>query len=147
MDDGILTDGLGRRVDFRNTIIIMTSNIGARDIKNTGKGIGFSQSEQGYNYKVMKNMVEDALKRVFNPEFLNRVDDVIVFHALEARHIFQIIDLMASDLFGRVEELGISIDMQASAKDFLVRKGFDAKFGARPPVSYTHLTLPTILLV
>ncbi len=132
LDDGILTDGLGRRVDFRNTIIIMTSNIGARDIKNIGKGIGFSQSEQGYNYKVMKNMVEDALKRVFNPEFLNRVDDVIVFHALEERHIFQIIDLMASDLFGRVEELGISIDMQASAKDFLVRKGFDAKFGARP---------------
>jgi ATP-dependent Clp protease ATP-binding subunit ClpC len=83
LDDGILTDGLGRRVDFRNTIIIMTSNIGARDIRNLGKGMGFSQVDEVFNYQTMKSTVEDALKRVFNPEFLNRIDDVIVFHPLE----------------------------------------------------------------
>jgi ATP-dependent Clp protease ATP-binding subunit ClpC len=132
LDDGILTDGLGRRVDFRNTIIIMTSNIGARDIKNLGKGIGFAQSETVFNYQTMKNTVEDALKRVFNPEFLNRIDDVIVFHPLEKSHIFEIIDLMASELFIRAESIGIEVEMTKSAKDFLVEKGYDAKFGARP---------------
>ena len=132
LDDGILTDGLGRRVDFRNTIIIMTSNIGARDIKNLGKGIGFAQTEEVFNYQAMKSTVEDALKRVFNPEFLNRVDDVIVFHSLEKTHIFEIIDLMASELFHRAESIGIEVDMTKSAKDFLVEKGYDAKFGARP---------------
>ncbi len=132
LDDGILTDGLGRRVDFRNTIIIMTSNIGARDIKNLGKGIGFAQTEEVYNYQTMKNTVEDALKRVFNPEFLNRVDDVIVFHPLEKHHIFEIIDLMASELLTRAGSIGLEVDLSKSAKDFLVEKGYDAKFGARP---------------
>ena len=132
LDDGILTDGLGRRVDFRNTIIIMTSNIGARDIKNLGKGIGFSQSETTFNYQTMKSTVEDALKRVFNPEFLNRIDDVIVFHPLEKSHIYEIIDIMASELLTRAEGIGIEVDLSRSAKDFLVEKGYDAKFGARP---------------
>ena len=132
LDDGILTDGLGRRVDFRNTIIIMTSNIGARDIKNLGKGIGFSQSEQEFNYQSLKSTVEDALKRVFNPEFLNRIDDVIVFHPLEKQHVFRIIDVMAADLFKRVNDLGIELEMTKAAKEFLVEKGYDAQFGARP---------------
>ena len=132
LDDGILTDGLGRRVDFRNTIIIMTSNIGARDIKNLGKGIGFSQTEEVFNYQTMKSTVEDALKRVFNPEFLNRIDDVIVFHPLEKKHIYEIIDIMASELLLRAEGIGIDVDLTRSAKDFLVEKGYDAKFGARP---------------
>ncbi len=132
LDDGILTDGLGRRVDFRNTIIIMTSNIGARDLKNLGKGIGFTQTEAEFNYQTLKSTVEDALKRVFNPEFLNRIDDVIVFHPLEKKHIYQIIDIMAADLFKRAHDLGITVDLQQSAKDFLVEKGYDAKFGARP---------------
>ncbi|MXW65045.1 MAG: ATP-dependent Clp protease ATP-binding subunit [Bacteroidetes bacterium SB0662_bin_6] len=132
LDDGVLTDGLGRRVDFRNTIIIMTSNIGARDIKNIGKGIGFSQSEETFNYRTLKSTVEDALKRVFNPEFLNRVDDVIVFRSLEKAHIFRIIDIMADELLDRVRELGIKVDITKSAKEFLVLKGFDVKFGARP---------------
>ncbi|MEM1043706.1 MAG: ATP-dependent Clp protease ATP-binding subunit [Bacteroidota bacterium] len=132
LDDGILTDGLGRRVDFRNTIIIMTSNIGARDIKSMGKGIGFSQSSDTFDYKRMKSTVEDALKRVFNPEFLNRIDDVIVFHPLEKKHIFEIIDIMQKDLFARVEELGIKIKMDKKAKTFLVEKGYDPQFGARP---------------
>ena len=132
LDDGILTDGLGRRVDFRNTIIIMTSNIGARDIKNLGKGIGFSTSTDVFDYAKMKSMVEDALKRVFNPEFLNRIDDVIVFHPLEKKHIFEIIDIMQKDLFRRVEDLGITIEMEPPAKEFLVEKGYDPQFGARP---------------
>jgi ATP-dependent Clp protease ATP-binding subunit ClpC len=132
LDDGLLTDGLGRRVDFRNTIIIMTSNIGARDIKNLGKGIGFSQTEQDFNYQTMKSTVEDALKRVFNPEFLNRIDDVIVFHPLEKKHIHDIIELMAAELFGRALDVGISVELDESAKAFLVDKGYDPKFGARP---------------
>ncbi|MEM1096326.1 MAG: ATP-dependent Clp protease ATP-binding subunit [Bacteroidota bacterium] len=132
LDDGILTDGLGRRVDFRNTIIIMTSNIGARDIKNLGKGLGFSQGDVTFNYQNMKSTVEDALKRVFNPEFLNRIDDVIVFHPLEKAHIHKIIDIMAVELFKRTEGLGIDVTLEQSAKDFLVEKGYDPKFGARP---------------
>jgi ATP-dependent Clp protease ATP-binding subunit ClpC len=132
LDDGILTDGLGRRVDFRNTIIIMTSNIGARDIKNLGKGMGFAQSNVEMNYQTMKSTVEDALKRVFNPEFLNRIDDVIVFHPLEKSHIHEIIDIMGEELFKRTEDLGISVELLPEAKEFLVDRGYDAKFGARP---------------
>ncbi|MEM8558378.1 MAG: ATP-dependent Clp protease ATP-binding subunit [Bacteroidota bacterium] len=133
LDDGILTDGLGRRVDFRNTIIIMTSNIGARDIKNLGKGIGFStDSASDFDYTRMKSTVEDALKRVFNPEFLNRIDDVIVFHPLEKSHILEIIEIMQKDLFARIHELGIEIEVTDAAKAFLVEKGYDPQFGARP---------------
>lgn len=132
LDDGLLTDGLGRKVDFRNTIIIMTSNIGARDIKNLGKGIGFAQGDQEFNYQTLKSTVEDALKRVFNPEFLNRIDDVIVFHPLEKKHIHEIIDLMAAELFGRALEVGVTVQLEESAKKFLVDKGYDAKYGARP---------------
>ncbi|MFT5144824.1 MAG: ATP-dependent Clp protease ATP-binding subunit ClpC, partial [Thalassolituus oleivorans] len=134
LDDGQLTDGLGRKVDFRNAIIIMTSNIGARDIKNLGKGIGFEQGVESIekDYKALKSTVEDALKRVFNPEFLNRIDDVIVFHPLEKKHIHEIIHLMASDLFRRAAELGITVKLSDEAKNFLVEKGYDPKFGARP---------------
>ena len=132
LDDGILTDGLGRRVDFRNTIIIMTSNIGARDIKNLGKGMGFTASDVTFNYTTMKSTVEDALKRVFNPEFLNRIDDVIVFHPLEKEHIFEIIGIMVADLLKRASDLGISVDLTDSAKGFLSEKGYDPQFGARP---------------
>lgn len=134
LDDGLLTDGLGRRVDFRNTIIIMTSNIGTQEIKSLGKGFGFSQqdAEEVLNYQTMKSTVEDALKNVFNPEFLNRIDDVIVFHALEKQHIFEIIDIMSEDLFKRAEDLGIDVVFDQSAKEFLVDKGYDPKYGARP---------------
>ncbi len=134
LDDGILTDGLGRRVDFRNTIIIMTSNIGARDIKNLGKGLGFAASNEvvTHDYKKMKSTVEDALKRVFNPEFLNRIDDVIVFQPLEKSHIFEIIDLLMAELLVRTSDLGISVELDHDAKTFLSDKGYDPQFGARP---------------
>ena len=132
LDDGVLTDGSGRRIDFRNTVIIMTSNIGARGIQNASSGLGFSQSAEAFDYKAMKTTVETALKNVFNPEFLNRVDDVIVFHSLEKSHIYQIVDLLSEDLLTRANVLGIEIDLEDSAKTFLVDQGYDAKFGARP---------------
>ncbi len=133
LDDGILTDGLGREVDFRNTILIMTSNIGTEDIKSFGQGIGFSQAEGGdMDYTSMKSTVEDALKNVFNPEFLNRIDDVIVFHPLDKENIFDIIDIMSEDLFDRAEELGLELEFDEDAKEFLTDKGFDPKYGARP---------------
>src|SRR6056297_3475188 len=132
-DDGILTDGLGRQVDFRNTILIMTSNIGTQDIKSFGKGIGFSQAEgDDMDYTSMKSTVQDALKNVFNPEFLNRIDDVIVFHPLDKQNIFEIIDIMSEDLFERAEELGLELEFDEDAKEFLTDKGFDPKYGARP---------------
>ncbi|MEX2574768.1 MAG: ATP-dependent Clp protease ATP-binding subunit [Balneolaceae bacterium] len=132
LDDGILTDSLGRKVDFRNTIIIMTSNIGARDIRNLGKGIGFDTGGNTFDYAQMKSTIQDALKKVFNPEFLNRIDDVITFRPLEQEDIFRIIDILGEDLFNRINELGYQLDITKGAKDFISEKGFDQKFGARP---------------
>jgi ATP-dependent Clp protease ATP-binding subunit ClpC len=132
LDDGILTDSLGRKVDFRNTIIIMTSNIGARDIRNMGKGIGFSSSAESFDYAQMKSTIQDALKKVFNPEFLNRIDDVLTFRPLEKKDIFQIIDILAEELFTRIKALGYELELTKGAKDFISDKGFDPKFGARP---------------
>ncbi len=132
LDDGILTDSLGRKVDFRNTIIIMTSNIGARDIRNMGKGIGFSAGDGDFDYAQMKSTIQDALKKVFNPEFLNRIDDVLTFHPLEKEHIFKIIDIIGDELFSRIKDLGYEIEMTKGAKDFISDKGFDQKYGARP---------------
>src|SRR6056297_1751096 len=132
LDDGILTDSLGRKVDFRNTIIIMTSNIGARDIRNMGKGIGFSSSDDAFDYAQMKSTIQDALKKVFNPEFLNRIDDVLTFKPLEREDIFKIIDILAEDLFKRIKDLGYDLELTKGAKDFITDQGFDQKYGARP---------------
>jgi ATP-dependent Clp protease ATP-binding subunit ClpC len=132
LDDGILTDSLGRKVDFRNTIIIMTSNIGARDIRNMGKGIGFSSSDDAFDYAKMKSTIQDALKKVFNPEFLNRIDDVLTFKPLEREDVYKIIDILAEDLFDRIKELGYELELTRGAKDFITDQGFDQKYGARP---------------
>jgi ATP-dependent Clp protease ATP-binding subunit ClpC len=133
LDDGILTDGLGRRVDFRNTIIIMTSNIGVRDLKDFGSGIGFSTASKRENEEEnMKSTIQNALKRVFSPEFLNRLDDVIVFNSLQREHIHQIIDITLTKLFDRIIQLGYTIELTEKAKDFLAEKGYDQQFGARP---------------
>ncbi|MEX0648202.1 MAG: AAA family ATPase, partial [Balneolaceae bacterium] len=132
LDDGILTDSLGRKIDFRNTIIIMTSNIGARDIRNMGKGIGFDSGDDAFDYAKMKSTIQDALKKVFNPEFLNRIDDVLTFHPLEKEHIFKIIDLLSDELFSRIRNLGYELEVTKGAKDFISDKGFDPKYGARP---------------
>lgn len=133
LDDGILTDGLGRRVDFRNTIIIMTSNIGVRDLKDFGAGIGFAtKSKQDSEEEVMKSTIQNALKRAFSPEFLNRLDDVIVFNSLQREHIHKIIDITLGKLFARITALGYNVELTDKAKDFLGEKGYDHQFGARP---------------
>jgi len=133
LDDGILTDGLGRRVDFRNTIIIMTSNIGVRDLKDFGSGIGFaSKAKQQNDEENMKSTIQSALKRAFSPEFLNRLDDVIVFNSLKREDIHKIIDLSLGKLFSRILALGYTVELTEKAKDFLAEKGYDQQFGARP---------------
>ncbi|GAB3762435.1 ATP-dependent Clp protease ATP-binding subunit [Spirosoma pomorum] len=132
LDDGILTDGLGRRVDFRNTIIIMTSNIGVRDLKDFGAGIGFATRKSESQDEIMKNTIQSALRKAFSPEFLNRLDDVIVFNSLQREDIHKIIDLMLGKLLGRVTSLGYTVDLTEKAKDFLSEKGYDQQYGARP---------------
>ncbi len=133
LDDGTLTDGLGRRVDFRNTIIIMTSNIGVRDLKDFGAGIGFAtQSKQQNMDEVMRSTIQSALKKTFSPEFLNRLDDVIVFNSLDRKHIHKIIELTLKILFNRITDLGYQVKLTGKAKDFLAEKGYDPQFGARP---------------
>lgn len=133
LDDGILTDGLGRRVDFRNTIIIMTSNIGVRDLKDFGAGIGFSTKRSAESQdELMKSTIQSALRKAFSPEFLNRLDDVIVFNSLQREDIHKIIDLMLGKLLGRVINLGYRVELTDKAKDFLAEKGYDQQYGARP---------------
>ncbi len=133
LDDGILTDGLGRRVDFRNTVIIMTSNIGVRDLKDFGSGIGFASKAKEENMdEVMKSTIQNALKKTFSPEFLNRLDDVVVFNALKKEHIHKIIDISLEKLFSRITDLGFKIELTDKAKDFLSEKGYDQQYGARP---------------
>lgn len=133
LDDGYLTDSLGRKIDFKNTIIIMTSNIGARQLKDFGQGVGFgtaakiSQADDN-----SKSIIENALKKAFAPEFLNRIDDVIVFNALEKHDIDLIIEIELEKLYARVKELGYNLNLSDSAKAFIADKGFDKQFGARP---------------
>ncbi|MCW9094933.1 MAG: ATP-dependent Clp protease ATP-binding subunit, partial [Ignavibacteriaceae bacterium] len=131
LDDGILTDSLGRKVDFRNTIIIMTSNIGTRDIKDISS-FGFGEANEKGHYDKMKNTVEDAMKKLFNPEFLNRIDDTIVFRNLTKEDIMEIISIEIKDLYKNLEESKMDLILDQTAKEFLVEKGFDEKFGARP---------------
>ncbi len=133
LDEGQLTDSLGRKVDFRNTIVIMTSNIGARQLKDFGQGVGFTTSaKESQADSHSRGVIENALKRAFAPEFLNRVDDVIVFNTLGKEQIFQIIDIELRSLFNRIEGLGFRIELTPEAKEFIAEKGFDSNFGARP---------------
>jgi len=131
LDDGILTDSLGRKVDFRNTIIIMTSNIGTRDIKELSS-FGFADAKPKDHYDKMKDTVEDAMKKLFNPEFLNRIDDTIVFRNLDKEDIMQIINIEIKSLYKNLEENKMDLILDTSAKEFLVNKGYDEKYGARP---------------
>ena len=131
LDDGILTDSLGRRVDFKNTILIMTSNIGTRDLKRAG-GMGFGTGSAKDEYGSMKSTIEEALKRVFNPEFLNRIDDTIVFHSLEKHHIMDIVLIQMKEVMKRISAMGITVELTKQAREFLADKGFDPAFGARP---------------
>jgi ATP-dependent Clp protease ATP-binding subunit ClpC len=133
LDDGQLTDSLGRKIDFKNTIIIMTSNIGARQLKDFGQGVGFgTQTRQESVEESNKGVVENALKKAFAPEFLNRIDDVVMFNSLGKEDIHKIIDIELNGLFGRVNNLGYTIKITDAAKDFIVDKGYDVQYGARP---------------
>jgi ATP-dependent Clp protease ATP-binding subunit ClpC len=133
LDDGQLTDGLGRKVDFKNTMIIMTSNIGVRQLKDFGDGVGFATASRMQNSEENnKAIIEKALKRTFSPEFLNRIDDVMIFNSLTKEHIFSIIDILMKGVMKRLANLGFSLNLSAEAKDFIAEKGYDSQFGARP---------------
>src|SRR5476651_1986959 len=133
LDDGQLTDGLGRKVDFKNTMIIMNSNIGVRQLKDFGDGVGFATAARAMNSdENNKQVIEKALKRTFSPEFLNRVDDVVVFNSLTKENIFNIIDILMKGVAKRLQNLGFSLELTLEAKEFIADKGYDVQFGARP---------------
>jgi ATP-dependent Clp protease ATP-binding subunit ClpC len=133
LDDGHMTDGLGRRIDFKNTILIMTSNIGARQLQDFGSGVGFgTKAKEEAKDENSKAVIQNALRKAFSPEFLNRVDDMIMFRSLERQDIHKIIDLELDKLFKRIHDLGYLLELTEKAKDFIVERGYDEKFGARP---------------
>jgi len=133
LDDGQLTDGLGRKINFKNTMIIMTSNIGARQLKDFGDGVGFATATRTANAEENnKAVIEKALKRTFSPEFLNRIDDVIIFNSLTKENIFEIIDILMKTVLVRMNALGFSLELSVEAKEFIADKGYDSQFGARP---------------
>jgi ATP-dependent Clp protease ATP-binding subunit ClpC len=133
LDDGQLTDGLGRKVDFKNTLIIMTSNIGVRQLKDFGEGVGFATATRMQNAdENNKAVIEKALKRTFSPEFLNRIDDVVIFNSLTKEHIFEIIDILMKGVTKRLNNMGFKLEITTEAKEFIADKGYDVQFGARP---------------
>ncbi len=133
LDDGHMTDGLGRKIDFKNTILIMTSNIGARQLADFGSGVGFgTKAKEEARDENAQIVVQNALRKAFSPEFLNRVDDMIMFNSLKREDIHKIIDLELAKLYFRLNNLGYQIELTEKAKDFIVDKGYDEKFGARP---------------
>jgi ATP-dependent Clp protease ATP-binding subunit ClpC len=133
LDDGQLTDGLGRKVDFKNTLIIMTSNIGVRQLKDFGSGVGFTTAaKMEHEDEANKAVIEKALKKTFSPEFLNRIDDVVIFNSLSKDNIFSIIDILMKGVMKRLTSLGFSLELTEGAKTFLADKGYDVQFGARP---------------
>ena len=133
LDDGHMTDSLGRNISFKNTIIIMTSNIGARELNDFGQGIGFNTASRKQNSdNHNKSVIQKALKRAFSPEFLNRIDDIIIFNNLTKEDINKIIDIEINNLLERIKKLGYQVKISKGAKDFIADKGFDSKFGARP---------------
>ncbi|HEX6133940.1 MAG TPA: AAA family ATPase, partial [Longimicrobiales bacterium] len=131
LDEGHLTDNYGRQIDFKNTVIIMTSNLGARDI-GKGAGLGFHQQDATTAYDSMRDRVKDEIERAFNPEFLNRVDDIIVFHPLDREQIAQIVHIMLKEVYDRLAEENLKLTLTEAALAFLVDRGYDEKFGARP---------------
>jgi len=133
LDDGVLTDSYGRKVDFKNTIIIMTSNIGSRQLKDFGQGVGYStQAKKSSRASHTKGVIESALKRTFAPEFINRIDDIVIFDSLDREAIHKIIDIELKSLYGRINDLGYKIKVNAKAKDYIIENGWDEQFGARP---------------
>ncbi len=133
LDEGFITDSLGRKIDFRNTVIIMTSNIGARQLKDFGQGVGFGTSAKlSQADEHAKAVIEKALKKTFAPEFLNRIDDIIIFNPLEKEDIHKIIDIELSKVYKRLKDMGYDFSMTEAAKDYIAEKGYDKQYGARP---------------
>ena len=133
LDDGQLTDGLGRKVDFKNTLILMTSNIGVRQLKDFGSGVGFAtESREKSKDEMAKSVIQNALQRTFSPEFLNRIDDVVIFNSLNQDDIFKIIDIALKDVYKRLEDMGYNLKLSEETKKFLAEKGYDPQYGARP---------------
>ena len=133
LDEGQLTDGIGRKVDFKNTILIMTSNIGTRELKDFGTGVGFdTEATDNAKHKVEQGILEKALKANFSPEFLNRVDDVIYFNSLNKEDILKIVNIELEKVLKRVREIGVTVNITDEAKEYLVDSGWDANYGARP---------------
>jgi ATP-dependent Clp protease ATP-binding subunit ClpC len=133
LDDGFLTDSLGRKINFQNTIIIMTSNIGARQLKDFGTGVGFSTlAQKKQSDEIEKGVIESALKKTFAPEFLNRVDDIVIFNTLEKKDIMKIVDIELNKLDKRITKLGYTLSFSKKAKEFICDKGYDKQYGARP---------------
>ena len=132
MDEGRLTDSLGRKVDFKNTILIMTSNIGTRQLKDFGRGVGFSTSASLEDKEFSRSIIQKALNKAFSPEFLNRVDDIIMFDQLDKEAIYKIIDLELKGFYQRMQALGYKFTLTDAAKEFVASKGYDIQFGARP---------------
>jgi ATP-dependent Clp protease ATP-binding subunit ClpC len=131
LDEGRLTDNYGRVIDFKNTVLIMTSNLGARDISRN-KALGFHSRDESSAYEHMRDRVKEEIERAFNPEFLNRVDDIIVFHPLSREQIGQIVHIMLKEVRGRLGEDGVKLKLTDKAVEYLVEHGYDEKFGARP---------------
>ena len=133
LDEGFVTDSLGRKIDFRNTIVILTSNIGTRDLKDFGDGVGFgTNAKKSTSDARARSTIENALKKAFAPEFLNRIDDIVIFNSLEKEDISRIIDLELNKLYKRLEKLNYKVELTDDAKAFIAEKGWDKDFGARP---------------
>ncbi len=127
-DEGVLTDGIGRKVDFRNTIIILTSNIGTKEVQGSG-AFGFSKSTEKANYEAMRDRILDLMKGTFNPEFLNRLDETIVYHPLTKEHVLKIIDLQLMDLHENLDKIGLTLSVTKRAKALIVKKGYNPEYG------------------
>jgi ATP-dependent Clp protease ATP-binding subunit ClpC len=131
LDDGCLTDSLGRKVDFKNTVLIMTSNIGTR-LLDKGSTLGFQKGTAGDHYQKMREQILSEMKKSFNPEFINRIDETVIFHTLDKEHLLQIIDLLVADLNRRLLEKGIQLDVTPDVKSWLIKEGYQPTYGARP---------------
>ena len=132
LDEGHITDSLGRKIDFKNSILIMTSNIGTRQLKEFGRGIGFNTNQDVTDTEYSRNIIQKALNKAFAPEFLNRVDDIVMFDQLSKESIYKIIDLELEGLYKRIGDLGYTVILSEPAKEFIANKGYDVQFGARP---------------
>ena len=130
MDEGRLTDSNGRKVDFKNTILIMTSNVGSRELKDFGNGVGFNVSTRGTEYS--HSVLQKSLNKTFSPEFINRIDDIVMFDSLDKPSMFKIIDIELANFYKRVANLGYTLEVTDDAKNYIVDKGFDSTYGARP---------------